>query len=120
MTLATVRVAMFFLVPTLLITYMSFLDIEGSYFVDNPFGQELFYPAVFADWYRELASLIRAYEPGIGSGDPGAGVLPEALLTTLITTLAFLALSRRHLPHAVYTFHTLCNLHQSCLLMLGG
>ena len=36
MTLATVPVAMFFLVPTLLITYISFLDIEGSYFVENP------------------------------------------------------------------------------------
>ena len=72
MTLATVPVAMFFLVPTLLITYIGFRDIEGSYFVDNPFGQELFYPAVFADWYRELASLIRAYgEAEIGSGTRG-------------------------------------------------
>ncbi len=36
MTPATVLVAVFFLIPTLLITYMSFLDIEGSNFVDNP------------------------------------------------------------------------------------
>ena len=60
-------------------------------------GQELFYPAVFADWYGEGASLIRAYgEFRIGYGESGAGVLPEALLTTLITTLAILALPRRH------------------------
>ncbi len=63
---------------------------------DFVFGQELFYPAVFADWYGEGASLIRAYvELGIGYGEPVAGVLPEALLTTLITTLAFLALPHR-------------------------
>ncbi|MCH8113685.1 MAG: ATP-binding protein [Proteobacteria bacterium] len=36
MTPATVLVAVFFLIPTLLITYISFLDIEGSNFVDNP------------------------------------------------------------------------------------
>ena len=129
MTPATVLVAVFFLIPTLLITYIRFLDIEGSNFVDNPsvwlpsniplsilgwvaivlvyydafavpgfvIGRELFYPAVFADWCGEGASLIRAYgELGIGYGEPGASVLPEALLTTLITTLAFLALPRRH------------------------
>ena len=55
-------------------------------------GLELFYPAD-----QEGASLIRAYgELAVGYGAPGAGVLPEALLTTLITTLAFLALPRRH------------------------
>ena len=36
MTPATVLVAVFFLIPTLLITYISFLNIEGSNFVDNP------------------------------------------------------------------------------------
>ena len=56
-------------------------------------GQELFCPAVFADWYGEGASLG---ELGTGYGEPAAGVLPEALLTTLIRTLAFLALPRRH------------------------
>ncbi len=60
-------------------------------------GQELFYPAVFADWYGEGASLIPAYgELGIGYGEPRAGVLPEALITTLLTTLSFLELPRRH------------------------
>ena len=55
-------------------------------------GLELFYPAD-----GEGTSLIRAYgELGVGYGAPGAGVIPEALLTTLITTLAFLALPRRH------------------------
>ena len=65
---------------------------------DFVIGQELFFPAVFAVWYGdgEEASLIRVYgELGIGYGEPGAGVLPEALLTTLITTLAFLALPHR-------------------------
>ena len=60
-------------------------------------GQEMHYPAVFADWYGECASLIRAYgELGIGYGEPWAGTLPEALLTTLITTLSFPALPRLH------------------------
>ncbi len=36
MTPATVLVAMSFLILTLLITYASFLDIEGSNFIDNP------------------------------------------------------------------------------------
>ena len=60
-------------------------------------GLELFYPAVYAEEYGEGASLIRAYgELGIGYAERGTGALPEALLTTLITTLAFLALPRRH------------------------
>ena len=60
-------------------------------------GLRLFYPAIYAEQYGEGASLLRAYgELGIGYGEPGAGVLPEALLTTLITALAFLALPRRH------------------------
>ena len=36
MTPATVLVAVFFLIPTLLITYISFLNIDGSNVVDNP------------------------------------------------------------------------------------
>ena len=63
-------------------------------------GLDLFYPATFAEEYGEGASLFRAYaELGIGYGERGAGgagVLPEALLTTLITTLAYLALLRRY------------------------
>ena len=60
-------------------------------------GLELFYPDVYAEEYGEGASLIRAYgELGIGYGERGAGALPEALLTALITSLAFLALPRRH------------------------
>ena len=60
-------------------------------------GLELFYPDVYAEEYGEGASLIRAYgELGVGYGERGAGALPEALLTALITTLAFLALPRRH------------------------
>ena len=65
---------------------------------DFVIDQELFYPAAFADWYGdgEGASLIGAYgELGIGYGEPGAGVLPEAFVTTLITTVAFLALPHR-------------------------
>ena len=62
-------------------------------------GLKLFYPDIYADAevFGEGASLIRAYgELGIGYGERGAGALPEALLTALITTLAFLALPRRH------------------------
>ena len=60
-------------------------------------GLYLFYPAIYAEEYGEGASLLRSYaELGIGYGERGAGVLPEALLTTLITTLAFLALLRRY------------------------
>ena len=60
-------------------------------------GLQLFYPAIYAEEYGEGASLLRAYgELGIGYGERGAGALPEALLTTLITTLAFVALLRRH------------------------
>ena len=60
-------------------------------------GLHLFYPAVYAEEYGEGASLIRAYgELGIGHGERGTGALPEALLTALITTLAFVALPRRH------------------------
>ena len=36
MTPATVLVMVFFFIPIVLITYMSFLDIKGSNFVDNP------------------------------------------------------------------------------------
>ena len=62
-------------------------------------GLKLFYPDIYADAeaFGEGASLIRAYgELGIGYGERGAGAAPEALLTALITTLAFLALPRRH------------------------
>ncbi len=60
-------------------------------------GLDWFYPDVYTEAYGEGASLVRAYgELAIGYGERGTGVLPEALLTTLITTLAFLALPRRH------------------------
>ncbi len=60
-------------------------------------GLRLFHSAIYAEEYGEGASLLQAYaELGIGYGKRGVGVLPEALLTTLITTLVFLALPRRH------------------------
>ena len=60
-------------------------------------GLDVFYPDVYAEEYGEGASLFRAYgELAVGYGERGTGALPEALLTTLITTLAFLALPRRH------------------------
>ena len=60
-------------------------------------GLSLFYPDVYAEAYGAGAPLIRAYgELAIGYGEEGAGALPEASLTALITTLAFLALPRRY------------------------
>ena len=60
-------------------------------------GLDLFYSDVYTESFGEGASLIRAYgELGIGYGERGTGVVPEALLTTLVTTLAFIALPRRH------------------------
>ena len=60
-------------------------------------GLDLFYADDYADAFGKGTSLIRAYGVlGIGYGESGAGALPEALLTVLITTLAFLALPRRH------------------------
>ncbi len=53
-------------------------------------GQALFYPEGYAEAYGEGTSLIRAY------GDLASGVVPEAILTTLVTTLVYLALPRRH------------------------
>ena len=60
-------------------------------------GLNLFYADVYTEAFGEGTSLIRAYgELGIGYGERGLGALPEALLTTAITALAFLALPRRH------------------------
>ena len=60
MTPATVLVAVFFLIPTLLITYISFLDIEGSDFVDNP--------SVWLPFNIPLAGLLAHISGGIWMG----------------------------------------------------
>lgn len=52
-------------------------------------GQSLFYPQGFIESYGAGTSLVRAY------AILGGGALPEALLTTLVTTLVFIALPRR-------------------------
>ena len=53
-------------------------------------GQALFYPDGYAEAYGEGTSVFQAYL------ELGKGVVPEALLTTLVTTLAYAALPRRH------------------------
>ncbi len=53
-------------------------------------GQAVFYPEGFLDSYGAESSLINAY------AILARGVLPEALLTTFVTTLVFVALPRRH------------------------
>ena len=52
-------------------------------------GQALFYPSVYEDAYGAGTSWISAY------GTLGRGAFPEALLTTVVTTLALTALPRR-------------------------
>ena len=53
-------------------------------------GQVLFYHEGFLDSYGADASVIDAYII------LARGVLPEAILTTIVTTLVFVALPRRH------------------------
>jgi len=53
-------------------------------------GQSLFYPQGFVDSYGAGTSLTRAY------AILSRGALPEALMTTVVTTLVFIALPRRH------------------------
>lgn len=53
-------------------------------------GQAVFYADGYAKAYGEGTSLLRAY------GTLGEGALPEALLTTVVTSLAFIALPRRN------------------------
>ena len=53
-------------------------------------GQSLFYPQGFVDSYGAGTSLSQAY------AILGRGALPEALMTTIVTTLVFIALPRRH------------------------
>ena len=53
-------------------------------------GQALFYPAGYEDAYGASASLFSAYWA------LGRGALPEALLTSVVTTLALTALPRRN------------------------
>lgn len=53
-------------------------------------GQAIFYPEGFLDSYGAGASVINAY------AILSRGVLPEAALTTVVTTLVFVALPRRH------------------------
>lgn len=53
-------------------------------------GQAIFYPEGFLDSYGAETSVINAYTI------LGRGVLAEALLTTAVTTLVFVALPRRH------------------------
>ena len=69
----------------LVLTYYYVFVIPG--FV---IGHSLFYPEGFIESYGENTSMIRAY------AILGRGALPEALLTTLITTLIMIALPRRH------------------------
>ncbi len=53
-------------------------------------GQAIFYKASFAEFYGANASLLQAY------GLLARGASAEAVLTTLITTLAILALPRKY------------------------
>ena len=53
-------------------------------------GQSIFYPQGFTESYGAGTTLARAY------AILGRGALPEALLTTLVTTLVFIALPRRY------------------------
>lgn len=53
-------------------------------------GQVIFYHEGFLDSYGAEASVIDAYMI------LARGVLPEAILTTIVTTLVFVALPRRH------------------------
>ena len=53
-------------------------------------GQSLFYPDQYVAFYGEGASLIEAYLT------LSQGVVPEALITTLITSLVIVALPRRY------------------------
>ena len=53
-------------------------------------GQMIFYPEGFLDSYGAESSVVDAY------AILSRGVLPEALLTTFVTTLVFVALPRRH------------------------
>ena len=69
----------------LVLTYYYVFAIPG--FV---IGQALFDSQGFAEAYGAGTSLFRAYVT------LGRGVLPEALLTTLVTTLVFVALPRRN------------------------
>ena len=60
-------------------------------------GQAVFYSDGFIDSYGLGTSLFRAYTIlGWGATTPGWGALPEAVLTALVTTLAFIALPRRN------------------------
>jgi hypothetical protein len=53
-------------------------------------GQWLFYPDQYAVFYSEGASLVEVYMT------LAQGVVPEALITTLITSLVIVALPRRY------------------------
>ncbi len=53
-------------------------------------GQSLFYEASFTETYGEGASLLSAYRT------LADGAMPEALLTTAVTTLVYIALPRRN------------------------
>lgn len=53
-------------------------------------GQSVFYPDQYTAFYGERASLLDAYLT------LAKGVVPEALLTTLITSLVIVALPRRY------------------------
>lgn len=69
----------------LILTYYYVFVIPG--FV---VGQAILYPDGFVDAYGNGTSWLQAYSI------LGRGALPEALLTTLVTTLVFVALPRRH------------------------
>lgn len=53
-------------------------------------GQLLVYPDIYAEFYGEGATFAQAY------AILGKGALPEAILTTVITSLVFLALPRKY------------------------
>lgn len=53
-------------------------------------GQAAFHQDIYTESYGEGTSLLRAYIT------LGEGALPEALLTTAVTSLVYLALPRRH------------------------
>ena len=53
-------------------------------------GQSLFYPDQFAEFYGEDANLVDAYLT------LARGVIPEALITTIITSLVIFALPQRY------------------------
>ncbi len=78
--------------PTLVLGWAGLVAVYYIAFAIPGFviGQLLFYPDQYAAFYGEGASLFGAYLT------LAQGVVPEALLTTLITSLVIVALPRRY------------------------